>query len=107
MGCVYLVGIMRRVMGVPGFYRDRNGVLTMMVLAHFGWQPIWMVYVLMLFSERMQYFFSPAWTKIGESAALLSNIDQLVSNVLKKWDINFMRAVHWLTHSQWEWRKYF
>lgn len=59
-GCVYLVGIMRRVTGVPGFYRDRNDVLTMVVLAHFGWHPIWMVYVLMLFSERMQYFFSPA-----------------------------------------------
>lgn len=53
----------------------------MMVLAHFGWHPIWMVYILMLLSEKTQYFFCPAWAKIGETAALLCNIDQLLSNV--------------------------
>lgn len=61
----------------------------MMVLAHFGWHPIWMVYILMLLSEKTQYFFCPAWAKIGETAALLCNIDQLLSNVLKKIDIMY------------------
>lgn len=72
---------------------DRNGVLTIMVFAHFGWHPIWMVYSLMLFSEKMQYFFSPAWVNIGERAALLSSTDQLLSNVFEKIGINFLHAV--------------
>lgn len=101
MSSMCLVTITRKVKITDGGSQrpcDRKGVLTIMVFAHFVWHPIWMVYSLMLFSEKMQYFFSPAWVNIGETAALLSSIDQLLSNVFKKIGINFLHAVHWLTH---------
>lgn len=95
--CVCLETVMRRVKFQDGDFwlsRDRNGVLTMTVLAHFGWHPIWTVYILMLLSEKTQYFFSPAWANIGETAALLCNMDQRLSNVLKNLTLCMLSLTH-------------